>query len=499
MTQRPTFPFDNSFAKLPDYFYSKVKPTLAAKPELIQFNEALATELGLKVDEFQGQAAADIFAGNALPESSDPIAMAYCGHQFGNLNPELGDGRAIMLGEVIGTDDLRYDIQLKGSGRTPYSRQGDGRAALGPILREYLLSEAMAIYDVPTTRALAAVTTGERVRREGLLPGAVITRVARGFVRVGTFVYFAIRGNQTAVKELADYVIERNYPEIKEADNPYLALLESVIDGQALLIAKWMQLGFIHGVMNTDNMSISGETIDYGPCAFIDDYHPAKVFSFIDRQGRYAYQNQPAAGHWDLCRFAEAIIPLIDNDKDAAVAKVQEAINRFPTQYEAYWLAGMSQKIGLTSSDITDKDNDKALIEDLLNRMATNKADFTLTFYYLSAALAGSTENDRPIRDLFTTASDFDEWAMQWRERLTQEPTNDEERQQQMHRVNPLYIPRNHLVEAVIRAGEDKLDFEPFYELMEVLKNPYSKQRGMEKYALPPVPAEVVHQTFCGT
>ena len=497
MTQRPTFTFDNSYARLPDYFYSRVAPTAVQKPEMLQFNEALAAELGLDPEGFQDSDATDIFAGNALPEGSEPIATAYSGHQFGSLNPELGDGRAITLGEVIGNDDLRYDIQLKGPGRTPYSRNGDGRAALGPVLREYLLSEAMAILDVPTTRALAAVTTGEQVRRQGMPPGAIVTRVSRSFVRVGTFVYFAIRGNQTAVKELADYVIERNFPDIQNTENPYLALLENVIDRQALLIAKWMQLGFIHGVMNTDNMSIAGETIDYGPCAFIDEYHPSKVFSSIDRQGRYAYQNQPAAGHWDLCRFAEAIVPLIDEDKEAAVAKVQEAINGYPTRYEAYWLRGMSQKIGLTQN--VDAESDKALIDDLLSRMATNKADFTLTFYHLSDALAGSTDNDQAIRDLFTDASSFDEWAVQWRERLSQESTNDDERQQQMHLVNPLYIPRNHLVEAVIRAGEDHLDFEPFYELMAVLKQPYTQQNGKERYALPPMANEVVRETFCGT
>ena len=428
MTERPAFPFDNSFSRMPDYFYSRVNPTPVQKPEMIQFNEELAIELGLDIEGFKDSAATDIFAGNALPEGADPIAMAYCGHQFGNLNPELGDGRAILLGEVIGNDGLRYDIQLKGPGRTPYSRNGDGRAALGPVLREYLLSEAMAVHNVPTTRVLAAVTTGEQVRRSGMPPGAIITRVARGFVRVGTFVYFAIRGNQDGVKKLADYVIERNYPELQNAENPYLALLESVIDRQAFLIAKWMQLGFIHGVMNTDNMSISGETIDYGPCAFIDEYHPGKVFSSIDRQGRYAYQNQPAAGHWDLCRFAEAIVPLIDDDKDAAVAKVQEAINSYPTRYEAYWLAGMSQKIGLSQTT----EGDKELIEDLLKRMADNKADFTLTFYHLSDASADSADNDQAIRDLFTDASSFDEWSIKWRERLSTESASDDEHQQQM-------------------------------------------------------------------
>ena len=495
MNNRPTFSFDNSFARMPDYFYSKVDPTPVEKPGMIQLNKVLASELGLDANKLSGQFVTEIFAGNALPEGAEPLAMAYSGHQFGNLNPELGDGRAILLGEVIGNDEMRYDIQLKGSGRTPYSRNGDGRAALGPVLREYLLSEAMAIHNVPTTRALAAVTTGEQVMREGLPPGAIITRAARGFVRVGTFVYFAIRGNATGVKALADYVIERNYPEIKESENTYLALLENVIDRQALLIAKWMQLGFIHGVMNTDNMAISGETIDYGPCAFLDEYYPSKVFSSIDHRGRYAYQNQPAAGHWNLCRFAEAIVPLMDDDKDAAVAKVQAAINSFPTRYDAYWLQGMSQKIGLTEAT----ENDKAIIEDLLIKMADNQADYTLTFYHLSDALADSTANDPIIRDLFADSAEFDDWAVRWRDRLGTEIRSDSERQAVMHQVNPLYIPRNHLVEAVIRAGEDKLNFEPFYELMKVLKHPCTQQSGMEKYALPPESAEIVHKTFCGT
>ncbi|MGB1311906.1 MAG: protein adenylyltransferase SelO [Leucothrix sp.] len=495
MTHQPTFPFDNSYARLPEYFYSQVEPTPVELPSLIQFNDTLAADLGLDTQALTGQAAAHTFSGNTIPEGAEPLAMAYSGHQFGNLNPQLGDGRAILLGEVIGHDQHRYDIQLKGSGRTPYSRNGDGRAALGPVLREYLLSEAMANYGVPTTRALAAVTTGEQVMREGLPPGAIITRVASGFVRVGTFVYFAIRGNGKAVQELADYVIERNYPDIKHTENPYLALLDSVIDRQASLIAKWMALGFIHGVMNTDNMAISGETIDYGPCAFIDDYHPAKVFSSIDQRGRYAYQNQPAAGHWDLCRFAETLVPLIDDDKEAAVSKVQAAINRFPTLYEGYWLTNMAQKIGLPHAI----ESDKSLIDDLLSRMADNSADFTLTFYHLSQALADSTANDQPIRDLFVNSAHFDEWAEQWRDRLITEPQDDKTRQTAMLQVNPLYIPRNHLVEAVIRAGEDNGDFKPFYALMDVLKAPYTVQAGKDKYALPPEPTEVVHRTFCGT
>lgn len=495
MSINPSLPFDNSYARLPESFYAFISPTPVKHPELIQLNHALVDGLGLDFSGQEHRQLAQIFSGNELPEGSQPLAMAYSGHQFGNLNPHMGDGRAILLGEVIAHDSLRYDIQLKGPGRTPYSRNGDGRAALGPVLREYLLSESMHILGVPTTRALAAVTTGEAIRRERMLPGAIITRVSRSFVRVGTFQYFAIRGDIAGTKTLADYIIERLYPALSEAENPYLALLEKVIDQQAKLIAHWMQLGFIHGVMNTDNMSISGETIDYGPCAFIDEYHPAKVFSSIDHRGRYAYQNQPAAGHWDLCRLAEALAPLLDDDNDKAAEKAQEAINAFPTRYDHYWLNGMAGKLGLTHAT----ENDRELINNLLDTMAENQADFTLTFYHLSNALADSTQNDPPIRELFTQPEAFDQWAEQWRDRLITEPASDTERQSLMHAINPLYIPRNHLVEAVIRAAEDHQDFQPFHELMDVLKHPYTPQAGKANYALPPKQNQVVHRTFCGT
>jgi len=495
MSNSPAFKFDNSYARRSEDFYASVDPTPVKSPSLIKFNPALAEQLGINVSALSDQHLAELFSGNELAEGSEPIAMAYCGHQFGNLNPQLGDGRAILLGEVIAKDGLRYDIQLKGPGRTPFSRNGDGRAALGPILREYLLSESMHVLGVPTTRALAAVSTGEMVRREQLLPGAIITRVAHGFVRVGTFQYFAIRGKIDDTRKLADYVIDRNYPELKATETPYLSLLESVIEQQAKLIAKWMQLGFIHGVMNTDNMSVSGETIDYGPCAFIDEFHPTKVFSSIDRQGRYAYQNQPAAGHWDLCRFAEALVPLLDEDQETAGEKAQQAINTFPKHYEHYWLTGMAQKLGLSAPT----EADRGLINALLDCMAENKADFTLTFYHLSNALAESTENDGAIRHLFSNPESFDDWAKTWRKRLSTEQTSDEARQIAMHAVNPLYIPRNHLVEAVIRAAEDRGDYQPFYELLEVLQQPYTEQPRRGRLAEPPKPEEVVLNTFCGT
>lgn len=495
MSDAPLFNFDNSYARLPDSFYALVPPTPAMSPELIQFNPALAESLGLDFGPLSTEEMALIFGGNTIPDNAEPLAMAYAGHQFGNLNPQLGDGRAVLLGEIIGNDGLRYDIQLKGPGRTPFSRSGDGRAALGPILREYLLSESMAVLKVPTTRALAAVTSGEFIMRDRMVPGAIITRVSRSFVRVGTFQFFAIRDNPEALKELADYVIARNYPELVDHKAPYLALLNAVIERQAGLIARWMQLGFIHGVMNTDNMSIAGETIDYGPCAFIDEYHPEKVFSSIDREGRYAYQNQPAAGHWDLCRLAEALMPLLDEDREEAAKLAQTAINEFPPLYTAFWLTGMCNKLGLSEV----QDGDRELVDGLLECMANNKADFTLTFRHLSDALSDSDERDQPIRDLFSNAADFDGWAVQWRQRLQQESRNNTERQQAMLQVNPLYIPRNHLVEVVIRAAEDNHDYAPFHELLAVLQQPFTPQDNREDYALPPKPGQEVLRTFCGT
>lgn len=495
MSNSPALTFDNSYARLPKHFFSRIDPTPVQQPKLVDVNRALAKVLNIDFLDLTNEQLAAFFSGNTLAESSDPLAMAYAGHQFGNLNPHMGDGRAILLGEVIGQDGLGYDIQLKGSGITPYSRRGDGRAALGPVIREYLLSEAMNTLGVPTTRALAAVTTGEFIQREILYPGAIITRVARGLTRIGTFQYFAIRGDYEGLKTLADYTIERLYPELLGSKDPYAGLLESVIDQQAKLIAQWMQLGFIHGVMNTDNMSISGETIDYGPCAYMDNYHPETVFSSIDHQGRYAYQNQPAAGHWNLSKFAEAMIPLLAEDETRAVEKAQGIIDNFPSRYDQYWLEGMGKKIGLLQAT----ESDRELINSLLNIMADNKADFTLTFYHLSDALADSTENDQVIQNLFENGSAFDDWAASWRERLRIDSTSDVDRQARMHAINPLYIPRNHLVEEVIRAAEDDQNFAPFKELQAVLEQPYTLQKDRDRYALPPEPREMVQRTFCGT
>lgn len=501
-------PFNHRYIKLGDAFYHRTMPAAVAGPGLIKFNHALADELGISSDGVGDGALAALFSGNDLPANAEPLAMAYAGHQFGHFNPQLGDGRAISLGEITAPEGELFSVQLKGAGRTAYSRNGDGRAALGPVLREYLLSEAMAKLGVPTTRALAAVTTGEKVAREQLLPGGVITRVARSFVRVGTFQYFASRGDAASVKALADYVITHHYADVAEAANPYLALFEAIADGQAALIAQWMQLGFIHGVMNTDNVSVVGETIDYGPCAFIDGYAHDRVYSFIDRHGRYAYSQQPSIGLWNLTRLAEALLPLLAEDEEAAVEIAQTSLKRYVEAYENDWLAGMRAKCGLTA-DVADNSasSDKPLIETLLNMMAAHQADFTLTFYHLSRLAGDSPDASRSslpsqeatFRALFNNDADIDAWLAQWRERIMAEASDDERRQALMQRVNPVYIPRNHQIEAVIRAAEDRDDFSLFHDLHEALQAPYTQQAGRDAYMLPPRPEEEVKQTFCGT
>ena len=491
---KPT-PFNNRYVRLGEDFYAGTSPVPVSNPELIIFNHALGNELGLADTCLATHDSAAIYAGNVVPNGAEPVAMAYSGHQFGHFNPQLGDGRALLLGQIETPDGTLRDIHLKGTGQTRFSRNGDGRAALGPVLREYLVSEAMAKLGVPTTRALAAVTTGEEVAREQLLPGGVITRLASSFVRVGTFEFFASRGDLAAVTRLADYVIEHNYPACRDHTNPYLALLEAVIDRQAALIAQWMQLGFIHGVMNTDNMSIAGETIDYGPCAFMDHYAHDQVFSSIDRNGRYAYNNQPSIGLWNLTRLAETLVPLLAESTDVGVEAAKAALHAYRELYEDYWLDGMRQKIGL----ITPRDEDKALIEELLDSMAANRADFTLTFYYLSQPGMDPADQDRQARDLFDDPGQFDAWAVKWRARLQKDNADDAMRQARMRAVNPLYIPRNHRIEAAIRAAEDDGDFSAFHELHAVLQNPFERQPQMDSYMLPPEPHEVVQQTFCGT
>jgi uncharacterized protein YdiU (UPF0061 family) len=493
-------PFTNQYLALGEAFYTKTRPTPVAAPAWIEFNKALAADMGLSADELSMPDGVNIFAGNVVPKGAEPLAMAYAGHQFGNFVPQLGDGRAILLGDMTGADGVCLDIQLKGSGRTFYSRNGDGRAALGPVLREYLVSEAMAKLGVPTTRALAAVTTGEEVAREQLLPGGIITRVATSFVRVGTFEYFSARKDVESIRKLADHVIERNYPQLRDSGQPYVALLQTVVDGQAALIASWMQLGFIHGVMNTDNMSIAAETIDYGPCAFMDAYDHDRVYSAIDRNGRYAYSNQPSIGLWNLTRLAETLLPLLAESSDAAVELAQTVLKTYAQSYHQAWLTGMRAKCGLSNlAGTSAPDNDKALIEALFNMMAANNADFTLVFHYLSQLNVQPSEKDNDMRRLFDDPAQFDDWAVKWRERAGEEMLTDKLRQAGMQSVNPVYIPRNHQIEAAIRAAEDQGDFSVFHALHEVLQRPFTWQEGKDRYMQPPEPDEVVRQTFCGT
>jgi len=488
------FPFDNSYARLPDRFFARVAPTSVAAPGLIALNRPLAIELGLDPDQLSSPEGIDILAGRDLPGEAEPVAMAYAGHQFGQFVPQLGDGRAILLGEVVDASGLRRDIQLKGAGPTPFSRRGDGRAALGPVLREYLVSEAMATLGIPTTRALAAVATGEPVYRETRLPGAVFARVAASHIRVGTFQFFAARGDLEGTRLLADHAIARLYPAAANAERPCLAFLECVVEAQARLVARWMLVGFIHGVMNTDNMSIAGETIDYGPCAFMDAYDPATVFSSIDQGGRYAFANQPRIAQWNLARLAETLLPLIDADEEKSVALAEAAIGRFAGVFMTALNTGLRGKVGL----FEEEEGDPALLQDLLDRMAANGADWTLTFRRLADAVSGS-EGDAAVRTLFADPSAFDEWARRWRERLSRESQHDGLRANTMRAKNPLFTPRNHRIEAVIRAAVDQGDFAPFHELHAVLSRPFDEQPGFDHYSDPPQEHERVLRTFCGT
>jgi uncharacterized protein YdiU (UPF0061 family) len=488
------FPFQNTYAALPDNFFARVAPTPVDSPRLIKLNRPLAVHLGLDPDRLGSPEGTEILAGKRIPDGADPIAMAYAGHQFGHFVPQLGDGRAILLGEVIDADGVRRDIQLKGSGPTPFSRRGDGRAALGPVLREYIVSEAMAALGIPTTRSLAAVVTGENVMRETPLPGAVLTRIASSHIRVGTFQYFAARGDTEGVRRLADHVIARHFPQAANADRPYHALLEGVIARQAQLIARWMLVGFIHGVMNTDNCSISGETIDYGPCAFMDAYDPAAVFSSIDEQGRYAYANQPRIALWNLTRLAECLLPLFSDQQDKAIEEAQLVLGGFAEAFTATYQAGLRNKLGL----FTARDDDPALAQDLLDAMAGNQADFTLTFRRLSDA-ALDPGGDAEVRRLFAEPTAYDEWSARWRQRISDEPRDPAARQAAMRSVNPAFIPRNHLIEAVIDAAVNRDDFAPFEQLLVVLSKPYQDQPTLAGYAEPPKPHQRVLQTFCGT
>ena len=486
------FEFDNSFARELEGCYVPWDAEKVSEPRLLMFNCELAADLGLNVAALETPLGAEIFSGNRIPEGAKPLAQAYAGHQFGNFSPMLGDGRALLLGEIIDTCGKRHDIQLKGSGRTPFSRNGDGKAGLGPVLREYLIGEAMHALGVPTTRALAAVTTGDQVFRETALPGAVLTRIAASHLRVGTFQFFAARGETEIVRQLADYAIARHYPAAREADNPYLAFFIAVARAQALLVAEWMSIGFIHGVMNTDNTTISGETIDYGPCAFMDVYDPDTVFSSIDLQGRYAYANQPSILTWNLARLAETLIALVDPNKERAVELLTVGANEVSSLFVDAWLARMRLKIGLNSPE----DNDYKLINGLLNAMHQGKADFTLTFRRLSDVLRG---NGMPVRALFEDPAVFDAWEIDWRVRLGREKVSAKDCAGTMDQVNPIYIPRNHKVEEVLDAAVNHGDISDFQDMLSVVKKPFDEFSEQEGYAEPGDKTAVPYQTFCGT
>ncbi len=490
---RPLFVFDNSYRRLPERFYELVDPAEVPDPKLIKLNRDLADDLGLDPDVLDGDLGARIFSGQDRARGSEPLAMAYAGHQFGSFVPQLGDGRALLLGEVVDRTGARRDIQLKGAGLTPFSRGGDGRAALGPVLREYIVSEAMHALGIPTTRALAAVTTGAPVYREARLPGAVLTRVASSHIRVGTFQYFAVRGDTEAVRLLCDHVIGRHYPHLKGSDQPALGLLDAVVRAQANLIAHWMSVGFIHGVMNTDNTTVSGETIDYGPCAFMDTYDPETVFSSIDHFGRYAYGAQPNIAQWNLARLAETLLPLVNENTDAAIEAVTPVIVGYADHFNRRWTALFRRKIGLMAAEEGDTD----LIRDFLDVMHRGGADFTLAFRHLSDAIAPAGQ--AALAAHFHHPDGLEAWLSRWRDRLAQEDVSLEDRKAAMAAANPLFIPRNHRVEQAIRAAVQDNDFTPFERLVAVLSRPFQDQPDAMDYAAPPRSEETVKQTFCGT
>ncbi len=488
------FNFANTYARLPERFYARVAPTPVTSPRIVKVNHALAELLGVDASELWSARGAEVLAGNVVPPLAEPIALAYAGHQFGSFVRQLGDGRAILLGEVVGRDGRRRDVQLKGAGRTPFSRRGDGRAAIGPVLREYIVSEAMAALGVPTTRSLAAVTTGEPVFRDRALPGAVLTRVAASHIRVGTFEFFAARGDREALATLASYALSRHYAEAAGTGNDALALLEQVIDAQAALVARWLGVGFVHGVMNTDNTTISGETIDYGPCAFLDEFDPSKKFSSIDQQGRYAFAAQPRIAQWNLARLAEALLPLLAADQDAAVRLATERLDGFATRFAAQYVRVLRAKLGL----LREGEDDRVLAEDLLARLAEHGVDYTVFFRRLCAA-AEDPAADAELVVLFGEPAVYRSWAESWRRRLAEEPTDPATRAAAMRRANPAFIPRNHRVEEALTAAADRADFAPFETLLRALATPYDDQPALAHLAEPPHPEQRVSETFCGT
>ncbi len=487
------FRFDNSFVRELPGLYERWSATQASAPTLLALNDDLARALGVDPAELRSPNGVDVLVGNRVPEGAEPVAQAYAGHQFGGFSPRLGDGRALLLGEVLDKNGDRRDLHLKGSGRTPFARGGDGLATVGPMLREYLMCEAMHSLGIPTTRALAVVATGDQVRRETMLPGAVFVRVASSHLRVGTFQYAASLEDPSVLTALVDHAIHRHHPAAAETDVPALALLEAVMDAQAELIAQWMNVGFIHGVMNTDNVTISGETIDFGPCAFMDRYDPATVFSSIDHGGRYAYGNQPSIGQWNLARLAEPLLPLFDDDLDVAVEQATELLRTFPERYERHLVAGQAAKLGLP----VDDPDSGVIASDLLTLMQSRGADFTTTWRSLSDVLRGS---DAVLRSILNAdGPGVDAWLDSFRAAHVATGLEADETAADMDQVNPIYVPRNHLVEAALAAGTAG-DLAPFEELMRVLADPFNERDGLERFAEPaPVGFADGYQTFCGT
>ncbi|MFK7966703.1 MAG: YdiU family protein [Burkholderiaceae bacterium] len=487
LSAEEAFSFDNTYVRELDGFYAPVEAAPASAPAMLRFNKALAIELGLVPGLVDSASGAAVLAGNVVPNGAQPVALAYAGHQFGGFSPQLGDGRALLLGELIDRHGQRRDLQLKGSGQTPFSRRGDGKAALGPVLREYLMGEAMHALGIPTTRALAAVQTGDPVFRETALPGAVLARVAASHIRVGTFQFFAARGENTKVKQLADYVIQRHYPYLQDADKPYLALLAAVRDAQASLVAQWMHVGFIHGVMNTDNMTVSGETIDYGPCAFMDRFDPKTVYSSIDTHGRYAYANQPVIAQWNLARLAETLLPLIDEDDDRAIELATAVIEAFSPNYEATWLKGMRVKLGLAG----DAAQDLILVNDWLALLQATQTDYTQAMRMLADA---AEQNDEPLKAICSAHEALEKWLGRWRDRIG----SGADTATAMRLVNPIYIPRNHLVEQALEAAHAN-DYAPFDTLLHAVTHPFDESAGTSAYAQPAPLDSGPYQTFCGT
>jgi uncharacterized protein YdiU (UPF0061 family) len=505
MAAPAAFRFDNSFARELEGFYVPQRPAIVREPRVLFLNDSLAEELGLDLTSLDATARAAVFAGNTLPEGAEPLAQAYAGHQFGGFSPQLGDGRALVLGEVIDRQGRRRDIAFKGSGRTPFARGGDGKAAVGPMLREVLIGESMHALGIQTTRALAVAATGEQVYRERVLPGAVLTRVASSHIRVGTFEFHASRGGVERVRKLAEYTIARHDPALVTTTQPYLALLQNVAERQAALVAQWMNVAFIHGVMNTDNMTISGETIDYGPCAFMEAYDPATVFSSIDHQGRYAFGNQPDVACWNLARLAETLLPLLSDDPEEAAAMATEVIAAFPAQYRRHLLRGQRTKLGLRRAEPDDDSADTALVADWLTLLHAERVDFTLGWRRLADAAAG---DEAPLRALFADVLAPDAWLARWRARCASEtdsaqhgsPIGGLERAKAMRRVNPNVIPRNHRVEEALAAASDQGDLAPFQRLLDALRRPYEDAHELLPYAEPaPAAVTACYRTFCGT